>query len=203
MTVTEPTRAGLAWEDEDHETLVQLAKERADLSAMAVAVQRGESATWQRLRLLLPVEHRKCPRDRIVPALHEAVQQPDYDWRKVILQTPSSPPVQEVLRTGLDGLEDDDLVRLTQIVAVWRESDASDLRTRLARCVDERGLRYAFVRRHVEHVYRGGMAGRTRDDLVPAVRQWFDSLLDRDDRPTLFGYDDGPIYNYGNQYPDG
>lgn len=85
MTVTEPARAGLAWDDEDHETLVRLAKERADLSAMAAAVQRGESATWQRLRLLLPVEHRKCPRDRIVPALHEAVQQPNYDWRTVIL----------------------------------------------------------------------------------------------------------------------
>lgn len=88
MTITEPARAGRAWEDEDYETLVKLAKVQADLSAIAAAVQRGESATWQRLRLLLPVEHRNCPRDRIVPALHDAVQQPDYDWRAVILQTP-------------------------------------------------------------------------------------------------------------------
>lgn len=206
MTITEPARAGLPWDDDDHETLVRFAKERADLATIARAVQRGESATWQRLRLLLPVEHRKCPRDRIVPALHDAVQQPGYDWRAVILQTPPPPPVHEIVRTGLDGLADDDLAQLAHVVALCRESEVDDLKIRLARRVDARGLRHLFVRLHVEHLVLRGMTGRAQQELWPAAREWFDSLLaEKGERLWFEPYDDfvhlhDSLDGYGNPY---
>lgn len=198
MTITEPARAGLAWDDEDHETLVRLAKDRADLATMAAAVQRGESATWQRLRLLLPIEHRKCPRDRILPALYDAVLQSDYDWRRVVLQSPPPPPVTRIVRSGLAGLDDDDLVQVTQAVALLDSPPTAALLANLAGLIGQRGLREHFAAVHSDFLHRRGLTGRTRRDLHHAAAAWLDSLIDQPGPSGWDGYPDD--YHVSSRY---
>lgn len=47
------------------------------------------------------------------------------------------------------------------------------------------------------------MTGRPRDNLRSAAWEWFDTLLDQQDRSELFGYSDGSVRGYGNHYLGG
>lgn len=61
---------------------------------------------------MLPVTQRGCYPELVLPALREALSDPEYDWQAEMLLFPPPAPIirNEIIRSGLDGLTDADLV---------------------------------------------------------------------------------------------
>ncbi|NNG18379.1 hypothetical protein HJ590_02100 [Naumannella sp. ID2617S] len=184
-----PRNHGQPYTDEDHEQLVKLAREGRDADAIAEALGRTRPVVLQRMRRLLPLDHRGCPTDRILSALRAAIAEPDYDWRTTVLLTPPPPPpapVQEVLRTGLAGLDPDQLVRVTHAVAVSATPGSQDLLDELAREVARQHLEHRLValhQRHLRRTNRGDLA--TDRDTAEA---WAAELLRGGDEPPAYAW---------------
>ena len=74
-------RHGKAWEPSDYELLVQGVREGLDEAALAEHIGRAQSVLPQRLRRMLPVTQRGCYPELVLPALREALSDPEYDWQ--------------------------------------------------------------------------------------------------------------------------
>ncbi|MDR7381445.1 hypothetical protein [Promicromonospora iranensis] len=130
----ERTRSGHPWTDEETTEMVALARGGADADAIAAQVRRGVASVLNRLRRMLPLEHRSCPSDMIVSALRDHLRDPGYDWRANMLLTPAPRPVvrpPDIVRTGVTGLVDDDLVGITHSVLLDDRAVTAELRGRL------------------------------------------------------------------------
>jgi hypothetical protein len=173
-----PARTGQPWTDEDHERLIELVREGRALTPIADALQRTDQAVVQRMRAVLPVDERKCPADRVLPALRGHLdREPDYPWAEIILQSPApAPTVQHVVRhEGVAGLDDDLLVQVAY--GLLRSEAAGDgHREQACEEVRNRGL----VDR-VTTLYRRALLRRT-PPLTPheaddAADEWFEAAL--------------------------
>ncbi|WP_275003827.1 hypothetical protein [Promicromonospora iranensis] len=137
------SRTGTTWTEEENEQVVALVRSGADLDAVADGVRRSSTSVVARLRRMLPLEHRSCPNDRVVLALREHLRDPDYDWQgQMLLTLPPRPVVNPpaIVREGLAGLADDDLVTVAHSVLLDDRVATADLRGRLVAEVKQRGL---------------------------------------------------------------
>lgn len=106
------SRHGQPWTDDDYEGLISGVRSGLDEPEIARTLGRPSSTIIARTRMLLPVEVRQCPHDRVLPAARDAFERDDYDWRTTILLTPPPRPIvtpPPVIRHGIAGLSADDL----------------------------------------------------------------------------------------------
>lgn len=107
-----PWRSGTPWTEDDLVLLVAQVRRGADEATTARCLARVERAVVQRLRRMLPLEHRGCPADQVFVAARKALQDPEYDWREALLLSVPPPPVVNppaMVSTGIEGLDDDQL----------------------------------------------------------------------------------------------
>lgn len=146
-----PDRSGRPWTDEETARIVALVRAGADEPAITARSGRGSASVVNRLRRMLPLEHRSCPVDMVVSALRDHLRDPDYDWRAAMLLTPLPRPVvrpPDLVRTGVAGLTDDDLVGIAHSVLLDDRAANADLRERLVGEVRERRLGQGVVDAH-------------------------------------------------------
>ena len=138
-----PTRSGRPWTDEETAKIVDWVRGGADFGAITTRSGRGSTSVLNRMRRMLPLEHRSCPPDMVVATLRDHLRDQDYDWRATMLLTPPPRPIvrsPEIVRTGVAGLTDGDLVRVTHSVLLDDRAATADLRERLVGEVRTRGL---------------------------------------------------------------
>lgn len=187
------SRTGMTWTEEENERLVALVRAGQDLDAVADGVQRSSTSVVARLRRMLPLEHRSCPSDRVVIALRGHLRDPGYDWQATMLLTPPPRPVvrsPEIVRTGLAGLPDDDLVGVAHSVLLDDRSATAALRARLIEEVGKRGLTRRVTRAHETYLTA------LREPVgIGDVREWVDrwstAIGLTEDRYT-YGWSGGP-----------
>ncbi|MFJ3403871.1 hypothetical protein [Promicromonospora sp. NPDC090134] len=146
-----PDRTGRPWTDEETARIVALVRDGADEHTVTLRARRSTTSVVHRMRRMLPLEHRSCPADMVVPALRGHLRDPDYDWRATMLLTPPPRPVvrsPDIVRTGVAGLTDGDLVGITHSVLLDDRAATADLRERLVGEVRDRGLGRQVVDSH-------------------------------------------------------
>jgi hypothetical protein len=193
ITQRRQSRSGQPWTEEENEQLVALVRSGSDLDAMADQVRRSSTSVVSRLRRMLPLEHRSCPNDRVVIALRGHLLDPGYDWQAIMLLTPPPRPVvrsPEIVRTGLAGLPDDDLVGVAHSVLLDDRSATATLRARLIDEVGKRGLAREVTRAHETYLTT------LREPVgIGDVREWVDRWSTAigliEDRYT-YGWSGGP-----------
>ena len=169
-TFSAPARAGRPWTDDETERLVALVREGAEIDSLAKRAERGSTSVLNRLRRMLPLEHRSCPQDMVVSALRDHLREPGYDWRATMLLTPPPRPVvrpPEVVRTGVAGLPDTDLVGVAHSVLLDDRASVAGLRERLVEEVKERGLVAAVLDTHEAY-----LAGIREPPGFPDLAEW-------------------------------
>ena len=140
---TEPAnRSGLTWQPSDYESLVDGIREGLDLPALASRLGRSSNGVSTRLRRLLPLAQRDCLFDQVLPALRLALADPGYDWRAEMLLSPPPAPIihQEVIRTGLDGLSDDQVVTVAYALLASGGREEAELLDQLHERLESDGL---------------------------------------------------------------
>lgn len=137
---TPPRRTSpVPWSDESLVDLIASVRAGADLEALCARFGRGSQAMNARLRLLLPVEERKCPLDRLLPRLREVLEDPHHDWKQVMLLKPPPVPIIRPEYKGLPGLSDDHLVHVAAAL-FWDSFPNSDFAAQVHREVANRAL---------------------------------------------------------------
>lgn len=129
------------WTDETLEELVGRVRCGDDLPALAARFRRSTSSMYPRLRLLLPVDERKCPPDRVLPRLREHLADAAYDWKTALLTTPPPVPVIRTEIQGLPGLTQQHLLEFTVAAHNSPTTDRGVLDELRAEC-ERRGLQY-------------------------------------------------------------
>lgn len=146
-----PDRTGRPWTDEETARIVAWVRDGADEHTVTLRARRSTTSVVSRMRRMLPPEHRSCPADLVVPALRGHLRDPDYDWRATMLLAPPPRPVvrpPDIVRTGVAGLTDADLVGITHSVLLDDRASTADLRERLVGEVRERALARDVVDAH-------------------------------------------------------
>jgi hypothetical protein len=169
-----PARSGHPWTDEETTQMVALVRGGADADAVAAQVRRGVTSVMNRLRRMLPLEHRSCPSDMVVSALRDHLGDPGYDWRATMLLTPPPRPVvrpPEIVRSGVPGLVDDDLVEIAHSVLLDDRATTAALRERLVEEVRQRGLASDVVGSH-ERYLTGLREPAAMRDLDEWLHRW-------------------------------
>ena len=169
-----PDRTGRPWTDEETAKIVALVRGGADERTVTARSGRSGSSLVSRLRRMLPLEHRSCPVDMVVPALRDHLSDPDYDWRAAMLLTPPPRPVvrpPDIVRTGVAGLTDGDLVGIAHSVLLDDRAATADLRERLVGEVRERRLGQGVVDAHETYLTTLREPVGIRD-LDEWVRRW-------------------------------
>ncbi len=133
-----------------------LVRDGADHDGIADGLQRPLSTVGTRVRRLLPVAERRCPSDRVLSAAREHLSDPAYDWRHVmLLSEPPRPPAPlpaPIIRGGISGLTDDDLVTTAYgLLFAFRESRIPVVRE-VAREIGHRGLLLDLIGRRADHL---------------------------------------------------
>lgn len=150
-----PVRSGRPWTDEETTRMVALVRDGSDTDAIAAQLRRGVTSAMNRLRRMLPLEHRSCPSDMVVSALRDHLGDPDYDWRATMLLRPAPRPVvrpPEIVRSGVAGLVDDDLVEIAHSVLLDDRATTAALRERLVEEVRQRGIASDVVGSHEKYL---------------------------------------------------
>jgi hypothetical protein len=108
----------------------------------------------------------------VVIALRGHLRDPGYDWQAIMLLTPPARPVvrsPEIVRTGLAGLADDDLVGVAHSVLLDDRAVTATLRARLIDEVGKRGLARQVTRAHETYLTT------LREPVgIGDVREWVD-----------------------------
>jgi hypothetical protein len=139
----EPARSGRPWTDEETAKIVEMVREGAAADAITTRSGRGTTSVLSRMRRMLPLEHRSCPPDMVVATLRDHLRDPGYDWRATMLLTPPPRPIvrsPEIVRTGVAGLTDGDLVGIAHSVLLDDRAATAGLRERLVGEIRARGL---------------------------------------------------------------
>ncbi|MFT4295298.1 MAG: hypothetical protein QM582_07790 [Micropruina sp.] len=134
-----PNRHGQPWVIADYELLVQGVREGLELPALASRIGRTETVLLPRLRRLLPVAQRDCFPELVLDALRTALADDGYDWRHEMLL---SPPIvrNEIIRSGLDGLTDDQAVTIGYALLASGGAEEAELFEQLAPRLSESRL---------------------------------------------------------------
>ncbi|MEL4504428.1 hypothetical protein AAEX63_06575 [Luteococcus sp. H138] len=156
MTTMTTPRTGLAYTDDDHDTLLAMLREGASTGEIAVALGRTIKSIEQRARKLLPPGQRHCPLDRVMPTLATVCAEPDYDWRTTISLDDPPAPINRIERVGIEGLTDEQLVECAHAVAVCLPHGA--IFELLKDETNKRRLVHEVVRRHAVHRHLGEQA---------------------------------------------
>ena len=179
-----PRRSGLPWTTADHEAMADAAAKGQNLKQIAATLGRTEAAVIGRLRRLLPTDERRCPQELVAVRLHEIfTADPDYDWREVMIKdAPVSKPA-DIVRTGLNGLTDDQLAYLAYaaLVADTVDADSTGIGRELIVTACRRGLKQEIldlrvnqVRRCGHHLIAYGEEQQQANDWLRASRLWSD-----------------------------
>ncbi|MFD7309746.1 hypothetical protein [Promicromonospora sp. NPDC059942] len=173
-----PDRTGRPWTDEETVRIVALVRDGADGHTVIARSRRSGPSVVSRMRRMLPLEHRSCPTDMVVPALRGHLRDPDYDWRATMLLTPPPRPVvrsPDIVRTGVAGLADGDLVGIAHSVLLDDRAATAGLRERLVAEVRERGLGREVVAAHETYLTTLREPVGIRD-LDEWVHRWSDAV---------------------------
>lgn len=166
---TKPRRG--TWTEGDHRELVAGVRAGETTEQLHERLGRSPQAVLLRLRLLLPVDERRCPADRVLPRVAELLGDPDYDWRSALLRTPPPPPIIRHELAGLAGLDDRDLLALT--FAAFNSPLQEGLLVRLRDECGRRGLAPAARDRLARAVLEGGLVA-SRAELDAMVSAWWE-----------------------------
>lgn len=183
MELAAPARSGSMWTEADYELALERVRAGASVDQLAEALQRKPEAVANKLRRLLPLEQRKCPPDRTVPALAMATADPNYDWRQVVLQTPPEPPVNRIVCSGLSGLDTADLIRITYALATTPTVNGDDILSRALEEVGARCLDYKLIQTRATDLIQQN-SPVTMCHALECARDWLDAL--REDRAIRF-----------------
>lgn len=89
-----PARHGHRWMLSDHQQLVELVRQGADLPAMCLATGRSAGGVVGQLRRLLPDLDPETPPAGCVEAARDAFADPEYPWQHHLAQARRKPPSQ-------------------------------------------------------------------------------------------------------------
>ncbi|MFI2363314.1 hypothetical protein [Promicromonospora sp. NPDC019610] len=173
-----PDRTGRPWTDEETARIVRWVRDGADEHTVIARSRRSGPSVVSRMRRMLPLEHRSCPTDMVVAALRGHLRDPDYDWRATMLLTPPPRPIirsPDIVRTGVAGLTDADLVGIAHSVLLDDRAATADLRERLVGEVRERGLGRDVVTSHESYLATLREPVGIRD-LDEWVHRWSDAV---------------------------
>lgn len=155
----------------DYELLVQGLRDGLDLDGLAEFARRSVASVSQRVRRLLPVAQRGCLAEVMLDAARTALADEAYDWRNEMLL---SPPVirNEIVRTGLDGLEQNHLVTIAYaLMASGGDSEHLLLQQLMPRLRDEHLLaRIVAIRAH--HALRASPTPLTWREARDHAERW-------------------------------
>lgn len=136
------SRHGQAWDASDYELLVQGVREGLNVPQLAERIGRHESTVLPRVRRLLPVTQRGCLTDVVLVAARRVLADPEFDWQAEMLLSPPPAPIirNEVVRTGIAGLDDEHLVIIGYALMATSPELHSDVLAAVSRELDERDL---------------------------------------------------------------
>ncbi|MGO1543910.1 MAG: hypothetical protein ACTHXA_06165 [Gulosibacter sp.] len=148
------SRSGLPWEDRDYRAIIAAIGEGAnDIDEVARYTGRTTSSIMSKWRRLLPIEQRTAPRDRVIPLLRGHLEDPNYDWQLATITDPPPPPiVRPPAKTGLPGLELEDLEDIGFAVGLSAVVMPDVLRERLGVEIVTRNLQHRIRDRRVEQL---------------------------------------------------
>lgn len=150
------SRSGKTWEPSDYESLVEGIRKGLELPALATRLGRSTTSVSTRLRRLLPLPQRECLFDQVLPALRSALADPGYDWRTEMRLSPPPAPIihQEVIRTGLDGLSDDQLITVAYALLASGGREEGELLDQLNERLENDGLMERLIGMRAQRAVR-------------------------------------------------
>lgn len=171
---TSAPRSGLPWSDADYQQILDAARAgERDIEEVARRLGRASSTTMAKAKQLLPLAQRAVPFDRVLPLLQEYQEQPDYDWRQVMLeQPPPRPVINPPALSGLRGLEHADLLLLGYAVGVAAPALEADLVARMGDELERRGVLTDLERYRVERLVRQPGSETTWSEALAEARVW-------------------------------
>lgn len=174
-------RAGLPWSGPDYEAMARSVAEGYTLEETASLLGRTPAAIIARLRRLLPPDERRLPQDLVAGRLHDLfTEDPAYDWRNIMLKDPPPAPVHkpaDIIRTGIDGLTDEQLVvvAFAVLVADTAFPDDTGIGRDILAAAYGRGLDRQLLRRRITlSRRRGEIPGRHADEEA-AAELWIEA----------------------------
>ncbi|GAB2512249.1 hypothetical protein [Paramicrobacterium agarici] len=175
----QPARSGKPWTDSDYERLIAAVRSGLDAVQIAESIDRPQSTIASRVRMLLPVDVRQCPSDRVLPAAREAFESDDYDWRVTILQSPPPQPIvtpPPVVRRGVAGLQADDLGTIAFSLAQTGGTRCAELLTRVcAEMPSAPGAQGVAEDLAIRWLRRSGALVGWHDSAERAAHEWLAS----------------------------
>lgn len=173
-TPTSAPRSGLPWGDADYQQILDAARSgERDIEEVARRLGRAANPTMGKAKQLLPLAQRGVPFDRVLPLLQEYQEQPDYDWRQVMLeQPPPRPVINPPALSGLRGLEPEDLLLLGYAVGVAASALEEDIVTRMGDELERRGLLADLERYRVERLVRQPGSEATWSEALAEAQLW-------------------------------
>lgn len=171
----EPRNHGLPWDDVQHQRLVDRVRAGDDMDQLAEAVGRKTGAVTMRLRRLLPPDNRDHPSDLLLSATREFLSDPDADWRGNLLRSTKPRPIvapPAIVRTGIGGIEDDDLVNVAHALVSAQGEHRSDLLERIVTEVQNRALGHRVVALRVRELRYLPGCTLSDEQLVDVAHSW-------------------------------
>lgn len=167
-------RSGKAWEPSDYESLVEGIRQGLQLPALATRLGRSTNVVSIRLRRLLPLAQRDCLPDQVLPALRLALADHGYDWRAEMLLSPPPAPVihQEVIRTGLDGLSDDQVITLAYALLASGGREEAELLDQLRDRLETDGLMERLIGMRAQRAVRSSPFSIDEDSAWAHASYW-------------------------------
>ncbi|WP_166998148.1 hypothetical protein [Paramicrobacterium fandaimingii] len=173
------SRHGEPWNDDDYEALISEVREGSDDQRIAAAIGRARGTILTRVRKLLPVDMRRCPADRVLPAARVEFARDDYDWRVTILQSPPPAPIvtpPAIVRHGIAGLSADDLGTIAFSLALTGGTQCAELLARVcAELPTAPGSRRIAEDLAIQWLRRSGALLHGDEHAVHAANDWLAS----------------------------
>lgn len=168
------SRSGLIWEPSDYESLVDGIREGLDLPALAYRLGRPTNGVSTRLRRLLPLAQRSCLLDQVLPALRVALADPDYDWRAEMLLSPPPAPIihREVVRTGLDGLSEDQVITVAYALLASDGREEGELLDQLYGRLESEGLMERLIGMRAQRAVHSSPFSMDEDSAWAHASYW-------------------------------
>ncbi|WP_153503178.1 hypothetical protein [Cumulibacter manganitolerans] len=182
-----PANHGTPWTDRQHHLLVERIRAGDDLDAIADALGRRASSVLTRMRRLLPADNREHPGDLLLTVTRDYLADPEAPWRANLLRsTPPRPVITPpaIVRTGLGGIDDDDLVALVHAMITVHGRTPPDLLHRLGDELAERGLTGRLVRERARELRYSRDCVLSDAQLDDAAEAWVRSALHPDQPPS-------------------
>lgn len=166
-----PARSGQPWTDEDYATLVRLTGDGLDAEAIAGQLQRPVGSVMERARRMLPLEERSVYVDHALSRLRtHLLADAAYDWSAALARaTPRPAPTSwRPTPTGIEALDNEDLVAIAEALALSPRLGDETLRERIARAVAHRGLAGQVCR---------GLENHVQDQVILLLRPYDDAYV--------------------------